>query len=141
MERSTVIAELQKLGSELALEYGCDTVQIGEDGKKGIYGEKFTELLEKEYGECTKEIKWMNDAGYMIEFRFRFKTPCLSIRYKNGVYGHVLAEIEIDQDWNCEERRCEGDFEIQEMMVWKEDGIVLLERLRKEWAKIKKKYE
>lgn len=130
MDRNEVIKALQKIGANLAAEYGFDNVDATEDRQKGIWGEKFTEVLEKEYGPCSEEITWYgaDRKEQHVQFRFRFGNPCLGILLP----GEVFAELEIS-DYNYEEKKNDGDFHIEQGIFWKDDGATLLRMLIEKW--------
>lgn len=104
MTRTEVIAKLQQAGATLAEKMGYTVMVTGENRFKGIWGEKFTEFLEKKSGECIEDIKWFREDkpedlkyGDNICFDFRFSTPRLAIDHRN-VDGS-FASIDIS-DWN-----------------------------------------
>ncbi len=150
MTREETIKVLQEAGSRFAKENGFTDMQIGEDRQNGIWGEKFTEYLEKTYGECTKEIRWYkpeNEKSY-VEFRFRFANPVIAVRtFDRGDKRESLASLEFSDmkaDWTHfdEERELskwaqtedkktghfvdyihDDDFELSEMQIWGEKGL------------------
>lgn len=138
MTRDDVINELQQLCSELAKEFGFNEMVVGEDRQKGIWGEKLTEWLEAKYGSCTKEIRWFsNDQKSYVEFWFRFASPVLSIRLKDGAFG----SIQIDQKYNPQTKQYEGDFCYREGQIFEEKGVVLFCKLLDSWHKIEEAYK
>ena len=117
MNRESAIKTLQKMGSELAKEYGYEVMLVGEDRQKGLWGESMTKYLEETYGECTKSIKWKkdeNDKEEYVEFDFRFANPRLTVKKP----GEVLCSLELS-DYNYETKEHTGDFVLDEIMVWK----------------------
>lgn len=105
MNRKETIARLLMMGAEIAEQMGYTQMEIGEDREKGIWGEGFTEFLEKKYGECTKIVRWVRKEkqdftyGDMVQFSFRFSNPQLMIDHRK-VDGS-MAKIELD-DFNHE---------------------------------------
>lgn len=133
MKRGKAIKALQEIGSDLAMEYGYTEMVIGEDRQKGIWGESLTKALEKEYGECTKDITWIKEScekscEEYIQYRFRFANPCLAIHKKGGAF----AEIELS-DFNSENKERNGNFKFSQGMIWKEEGIELFTILKERW--------
>lgn len=129
--RSQVIKDLQTYASQLAEHYGFTEMEIGEDRQKGVWGEGFTSFLEKKYGECTKEVRWMdkNDPGNYVEFRFRFQNPCVCISL-NG--RETLAECEVGSGY----RKVDGKFEYDNayrphgFTAWGEGCLELSQKLK-----------
>ena len=100
MDREQAIKSLQIVGAEIAKDMGYTEMVIGEDRQKGVWREKFTRLLEAEYGECTSDIRWFKknrpvnlNFGDNVEFKFRFENPKLLIDHRK-VDGS-LASIEL----------------------------------------------
>lgn len=105
MNRADTIEMLQIVAGRLAEKYGYAEAEVGEDREKGFWGEHLTEYLEKQYGECTKEIKWRdpeNSSNY-VEFSFRFADPVICIRtFEKGAARESLASMEFSDsvaDW------------------------------------------
>ena len=96
MNRADTIEMLQIVAGKLAEKYGYAEAEGGEH---------LTEYLEKQYGECTKEIKWRdpeNSSNY-VEFRFRFADPVICIStFEKGAARESLASMEFSDsvaDW------------------------------------------
>ncbi len=132
MTRDEAISTLQTIGLNLAVEFGLDEVAVGEDRQKGVWGEVMTEMLEKQHGKCTETIVWTdkNDNSRKVEFRFRFATPCLSIRM-----GEAFAEIEVSNYDSKTKKYDLPEFHISQTTVFNYDGggAYLLGRLYEEW--------
>lgn len=157
MNREETILLLQTVGGKIAKEFGFDNCIIGEDRQKGFWGERLTEYLEKENGECTKEIRWCspdNPKNY-VEFRFRFANPVLAIHtFERGDEGEHLASLEFSEtiaDWTHYDKERElpkwkqeegkttghyvdyvktGDFKNTETMLWGSKGMQYLELIQ-----------
>lgn len=130
MNRDEVIRTLQRIGANLAAEYGFENVDTREDREGGLWGEGMVRALEKKYGPCSEEINWYGEdrKEQRIQFRFRFENPCISIK----IPGEVFAELEIS-DFNYEEKKHDGDFHIGQGMFWKDEGAALLRMLIDRW--------
>ena len=100
MNRKELIKTCHLIIKDLCDKYGYSFLVTREDREKGLWGHKFTEFLEKEYGECTHEFcvfKNKDDKSSHFEFRFRFDSPCISFYFheeKDGRSVESLAEIE-----------------------------------------------
>lgn len=95
--RELVIANMQTYANELAKGFGCDQVKEREDRQKGIWGESMTKFLEKEHGQCTKEITYYCGEGRKrteVQFRFRFANPVISLSLHGGL---VFASVEVGE--------------------------------------------
>lgn len=97
MNREDAIKALKVIASKMAKKYGYTEMNVGQDRQKGIWGEKFTEFLEKSIGgDCSTEIKWTkpgNNIGY-VEFRFRFDNPVIAIMFQDEEQRETLASLE-----------------------------------------------
>ena len=97
MNREQAIKTLKTICSQVAEKYGFTEMEIGQDRQKGIWGEKFTEFLEKTTGgDCSTEIKWRKPGNDYdrVEFRFRFDNPVISIRFRDKEQRETLANLE-----------------------------------------------
>lgn len=136
LNRELAIKTLRIIAEDLAKEYGYDLVEVGENRKKGFWGEGLTELLEKDFGDCSTEIYWYKDVdskkGENIHFRYRFSSPCLSIRKP----GEVLCEIQLS-DYDYETQKHTGDYDVYEVIVWKREGLALQKKLLYKFDSVK----
>lgn len=83
MERKEFIKEICFFASKKAQELGFSNVKKGSDRQKGVWGEKFTEFLEREYkGDCSSEMVFYgDDEQTFVGTRFRFASPCVYYRW------------------------------------------------------------
>jgi len=108
--RDELIKLMQLIANELASEFEFDEVNIGEDRQKGIWGEEFTYYLERTYGECTKDVTYKSsDKLGRVNFRFRFVTPCISIKTYDDNHHEVFCEVEVDKPFDCELKKHSED--------------------------------
>lgn len=97
--RELVIANMLAYAKDLAEALGCDQVKEREDRQKGIWGERMTEVIEKEHGQCTKEITYYHGEGMertVVQFRFRFANPIVSLSTNGGL---VFASVEVGEQY------------------------------------------
>lgn len=119
ISRDEVIARMKKVAADFAERLGYDILTAGEDRQKGIWGEALTYYLERHRGSCTEELKWTSDTKPgSVTFRFRFATPSISIRtYEDGGRRSSMAVVEVDQPYDCIEKRNHGDWAVTETMT------------------------
>lgn len=87
MKRKEAIKVLQGIACRMAEKYGFTEMTIGKDRQKGIWGEGFTEFLESQHGDCSTVIRWTRpdkDGGEYVEFRYRFASPVICIKFWEG---------------------------------------------------------
>lgn len=97
MNREQAIKVLKTICSKMAEKYGYTEMVIGQDRRKGIWGEKFTEFLEESIGgDCSTEIRWTKpgDEYSYVEFRFRFDNPVIAIKFRDEDQIETLANLE-----------------------------------------------
>ena len=142
MTRDELIHEMRQAGARIAKKYGLDTMQVGQDRQKGIWGEGLTRYLEQKDGPCDFFVNWTNgvDKYPCVEFDFRFATPRLGMR---DATGNVGAFVEVDYPWDSEakDRDRTKPFEITEVMYWKpkRGGSVYLREILSRVNRILKK--
>lgn len=79
MERNEFIKEIYLFAGKKAQELGLNNLKKGSDRQKGVWGEGFTEFLEREYkGDCSSEMVFYgDDERTYVGTRFRFANPCV----------------------------------------------------------------
>jgi len=137
MNRNSAIKALMLIGEELAEKYGYTEMFVCRGSNESTCGEGLVNVLEKKYGDCSTEYKWVkaNDNGKeeSIHFRFRFSSPCISIRQP----GEVFCELQLsDYDYNTKIHT--GNFDINEIVTWKREGLKLQKLLVDMWDEKKR---
>lgn len=87
ISRDDFIKSLKSFMIKKAEELNLTVFEQGEDRQKGVWGEKFTEFLEKQVGgDCatTIIIRDENDRRRYLEFRFIFSNPCIAYNWYEG---------------------------------------------------------
>ena len=146
MGREEFLAKAVGFAVRLAEDYGCDELVMGEDRKKGVWGEDFTAFLERTVGECTRELTWTggdHDESRefaserherQVQFRFRFANPCVSVSLGHNM---TYAELEFsDSRIDDGEYVHTGEFDLREVRSWgrRDGGMGLLYAMRDKCA-------
>lgn len=119
MTREELIKEMRLAGSRIAKKYGLDTMKVGEDRQKGIWGEGLTQYLENKEGPCDMFVNWTNgvDKYPCVDFDFRFATPRLGMRDATGNIG-FYAEVYWPWDSEAKDYKRDEPFEVIETICF-----------------------
>lgn len=145
MNRENTLKTLHKIAKTFANEFGfdkCNNTEFYEGIWKGM-----KVALEKDYGDISGYKLYKGDEtgddGY-IEFRYRFRDPCLAIhrRDKNG--NQTMAEIQLsdaqpaggkyDPNLPIGQRfEYTNEYRIKEIICWETESLNLLNRMISMW--------
>ncbi len=146
MDRNNTIKTLHNIARTLAEEFGfnkCNNEEFYEGIWTGMKG-----MLEKDYGDLSgyklyKGDEPNDDDGY-IEFRYRFRSPCLAVHGRDGDGNQTMAEIQLSDSRPVGGKydlslpigqRFENtdDYRINEIMCWEAKSLKLLNRMISMW--------
>jgi len=128
-DRNLLISRLKEVGENIAKERGITQKDVKVKDKLGVWGADALKHLEKEHGDCSEEITWIDDNGQKVEFRYRFSDPVLSVLYKGDNGQEIMASIEYS-NFNHITKEYDSEFAEHEYMVWGgRKGIELLNDL------------